>query len=326
MKRSALAATLLVSTLCLAGCSASASDEAAPEVARAPYAAGSASDAGGAHSGAGSGTDGGANGGPADLQSDPEGPQVVTTGWATILVEEPTEAARALAALVEKAGGAVQSRQEFAPVGDRPGSATLTLRVPSARLTATIDSFDELGEVREVSTSDENVRTQVVDLRAREGALQASVDRLVGLLATADTTATLLQVESTLSERQADLESLQAQLRDLEDRVALSTLTVDLIAPADAPADAPSTFLTGLETGWSSFVGFLAGLLVLLGVLLPWLAFVAVVGLVALLVVRARRRRRPAVRQPEGGAPQPERRAAQPEATGESEPTPPAAG
>jgi len=275
MKRTAIAGTLLLAALALGGCSSTTGVEefslpsgGAPARDSADLSAESA------------------DGGQVTDQ------QVITTGWATVTVEEPTEAARTLAATVEKAGGHVQSRQEYAPVNGGAGNATLTLRIPAAALSATLESLSDLGEVREISTTEDDVTTQVVDLQARVTALQASVDRLLSLLATATDTSTLLEIETTLSERQGELESLQSQLRYLDDQVDLSTITVELVSPDDAPVDRPDTFLDGLETGWASFVGFLAGLLVLLGVLLPWIVFLAVIGGAVLLIVRRRIRRR----------------------------------
>ncbi len=276
MKRTAIVGTVLLAALTLGGCSSMTGGEefSLPSDGGAP--ARDAADSSAESAGGGQAAD----------------QQVITTGWATVTVEEPTEAARTLAATVEKAGGHVQSRQEYAPVGGGTGSATLTLRIPATALTATLESLSDLGDVREISTTEDDVTTQVVDLQARITALQASVDRLLTLLATATDTGTLLEIETALSERQGELESLQSQLRYLDDQVDLSTITVELISPDDAPTDRPDTFLDGLETGWASFVGFLAGLLVLLGVLLPWIVFLGVIAGAVLLIVRRRIRRK----------------------------------
>ena len=50
--------------------------------------------------------------------------------------------------------------------------------------------------------------------------------------------------------------------------------------------------LTGLAAGWESLMAVGAGLVVALGVTLPWLVTIAVLGAVALVIVRAVRRRR----------------------------------
>ena len=215
----------------------------------------------------------------------------VTTGTITVTAEEPIDAAAEAIRIVEAAGGRVDSRQEYAPVNGDKGSATLTLRIPATEQTATIAKLRELGEVQNVAISSEDVTTVVQDLDGRITALRASVDRLLALLTTASDTDTLVAIESSLSQRQGELESLLAQQRNLDDQVALSTITLTLQSAADAPVENPDTFLTGLETGWGAFVGFLSGLLVLLGVLLPWLVFLALLLGVAFVIFRARRKK-----------------------------------
>jgi hypothetical protein len=101
----------------------------------------------------------------------------------------------------------------------------------------------------------------------------------------------LITLESAISSRQGELESLEAQQRYLDDQVSMSTISLYLRSDAEAPKSVPGDFWSGLVTGWNAFVGFWAGLLVVLGVLLPWLiTFGAIAALIIWLV---RRRRRP---------------------------------
>lgn len=217
--------------------------------------------------------------------------KVIVTGYLTLTVERPAEAATEVAVIVERAGGRVDARSEQAPDGEDKGRADLTVRIPSEKLTATLESIKELGTVEQVRQEKQNVTAQVQDLDSRITALRASVDRLLTLMAEADTTADLISIESALSERQADLESLESQKRSLDDRVDLSTFSIQLGTEADAPVDEPDTFLSGLASGWDAFVGFFSFLLVAFGVLLPWLALVGIALLVILLVVRRRPKR-----------------------------------
>jgi len=278
MKRTAIVSLILLSALGLGGCSANnsgSSDMSMP----------STIEEGGAVRASEDG---------AMLDSDADTRSYVTTGYITVTAEEPIDAAAEAVRIVEGVGGRVDSRQEYAPVNGDKGSATLTLRIPATAQTATITKLRELGEVEEVSISSDDVTTVVQDLEGRITALRASVDRLLGLLATATDAETLVTIESSLSARQGELESLVAQQRNLDDQVSLSTITLTLQSVADAPAENPDTFLTGLETGWGAFVGFLSGLLVLLGVLLPWLVFLTLLLGIAFVIYRARRKRAPA--------------------------------
>ena len=81
----------------------------------------------------------------------------------------------------------------------------------------------------------------------------------------------------------------EAQKRVLDSQVELATISVDLSSVADAPVETPDTFLSGLAAGWMAFVAFFAGVVVVLGVLVPWIALAAIVSAAAVLVLRKRK-------------------------------------
>lgn len=213
--------------------------------------------------------------------------QVITTGYVTITVTNPMDSAADAIRITEQSGGRIDGRSEYAPKDSTDkGSATLTLRIPSATLTATLDKLRELGTVEEVSLNSQDVTMATQDLDARITALSASVDRLLVLLSSATDTDTLIQLETAISDRQAQLESLESERRYYADQVSLSTVTLNLVAEYNAPVEEPNTFVSGLEAGWNGFVAFFAGLLVVLGVLLPWLIFAGIITVAVIWIVR----------------------------------------
>lgn len=279
MRRILVSTVLLAVAVSLAGCSASQSagdesvpsvrDGSAPSVVEEPGSADSA----------------------ADASLVDQNRSVVTTGAFTVTADKPLDAATEAVRIVEGAGGRVDARTETAPTENNRGSASLSLRIPSSALTATLDKLKKLGTPGNVSLNSVDVTTQVHDLDARISALRASVDRLTALLATATDTKVLIELETAISERQGNLESMEAQQRDLADQVSLSTVQLDLISVTDAPVEQPDTFWSGLVAGWGAFTGFVGFLLVALGVLLPWIGVAAIAAAIALLVVRWRRSR-----------------------------------
>ncbi|MET0161355.1 MAG: DUF4349 domain-containing protein [Microbacteriaceae bacterium] len=220
--------------------------------------------------------------------------EIVTTGSATITAEEPVEAADAIAELAGVEGGHVAERFETTATEYQTASASLTVRIPSARLDAFMAQLDELGRIDDQQYSRQDVTAEGQDLDARITALRTSVDRLLALLERAEGTDDLITIESTLSQRQGELESLEGQRRVLDDQVALSTVQLVVRGEEDAPTVEPESFLTGLSTGWGALIATGAGLLVTLGVLLPWLLLLGVLALVAVPLVRRLRARRAA--------------------------------
>lgn len=231
---------------------------------------------------------------------------IIVTGWATILVDDPEAAADTAVGIVEAAGGRIDSRNVQAPTDYSGGSATLTLRVPADDLDAVLTELQGPGRVQSVSTNASDVTIAVQDLEARIGALRTSIDRLEDLQAQADTVDALIALETAISDRQAQLESLEAEQRYYDDQISMSTMTVDFVsAPVQAEPE-PGSFWDGVLAGWHALGVFFGGVIVALGVILPWLIPVVVIGAIIWIIVagvRRRRRRRDASATPPTAAP-----------------------
>lgn len=286
MRRTLIGSTvLLAAVLALTGCSAAGDGATGYEVPTAP------------DQGVVGGDAGGGDGAVADedgVVSPTEERQVIITGNVTITADDPLKASREAVRIVEAAGGRVDGRTEYAPSEGDKGSATLQLRIPADKLTATLDKLEELGRADEVALSSSDVTVASQDLDARINALRASIERLNALIVQAKDIDDLITLESAISTRQAELESLEAEKRYLDDQVSMSTISLYLRSDAEAPKTVPGDFWSGLATGWNAFVGFWAGLLVVLGVLLPWLITFGAIAVLIIWIVRRRRRPAPA--------------------------------
>jgi hypothetical protein len=217
---------------------------------------------------------------------------IVRTGSLELTAKNPIRTAAAITSIVIGSGGRVDTVAED-PTGD--ASSSLTARIPADVFDATLTRIKREGTVRTVSLRGTDVTSQVTDYAVRIKGLRTSIDRLQDLLAKASTTTDLVQIESTLTTRETDLERLLAQQQALTDQVSYATLSITVHEPSLARNAPPSTFLTGLAAGWEALVAVGASLTVGLGVVLPWLLALAAVGAVVLLVARVVRRvRRPA--------------------------------
>ncbi len=226
--------------------------------------------------------------------TDEEAREVIVTGSMTVTAEDPSDVAREAVKIVEAAGGRVDARSEYAPSGGDLGSASLTLRIPADKLQGVLDDLAALGrdgKADEYSTYTADVTMQVADLESRIATQRGIIDRLNALFASATTIDDLIKLETSIAQHQSELESLEAQQRATDDQVALSTLDLYVRSESSAPVAQPLDFLSGLQTGWTAFVGFFSGLLVALGVLLPWLVTAALITAAVILLVRWRRAR-----------------------------------
>lgn len=216
-------------------------------------------------------------GGSADVSgsSTDQSREVVATGSASVVADDLRAAIDRLTAGAESAGGYVES----VSLGEGAGTAWITVRIPADTLTATIAGLSDLGEVTDTRIDRRDVTTETVDLRARVASLETSIARLQDLLAQSASTSDLIAAESALAERQGELDSLRQQLTWLDGQVQMSSLTVSVSEPAPPEALNPRGFGDGLAAGWNGLVATLGGLVVAVGFLIPWVAVLAVIGL-----------------------------------------------
>ncbi|MCV7382489.1 DUF4349 domain-containing protein [Mycolicibacter longobardus] len=212
---------------------------------------------------------------------------IVTTGSLNIAVADVGVAVDRLVGLTTGFGGRVDDRTERTTSG-HGRTAELTLRIPSPKVDEFLDDAKQLGDVSSIALKHDDVTGQRVDLDARVAALQASVDRLTALMKSASTTADLLQAETELTSRQADLDSLRAQRTQLGDQISYATLTVSLASEFESTSPG---FVASVRHGWHALLSFTQGLIAVAGFLLPWLPVIAVIAGV-FVVLRRRTRRR----------------------------------
>jgi hypothetical protein len=212
--------------------------------------------------------------------------QVITTGTIRATVARPSTTAQQLSTWVESVGGRIDDRSENGSGDD--ASASLTVRVPSNRVTATVDRLKTYGTVDDVSLQNSDVTAQAKDLDARIEALRLSIDRLEAIMSGAGSSKEVIQAEDALTQRQEQLESLEAERKGIADQVSLSTLSIDLSQKATASSVEPGGFTGGLRDGWNGLVSTVNNVVEVAGVLLPWAAVGLVLAFAAWLIRRRR--------------------------------------
>jgi hypothetical protein len=182
-----------------------------------------------------------------------------------------------------------------------PASASLTVRVPAAKLADVQAKVGQLGTLISQSSNESDVTQQHIDMAARLTNLRAEEARLRALLSRAGQVSDLLEVERELSRVRGDIESMQAQLAYLEGQAAMATLNISLDEPG--PVVRPSAggwgIVDAVTTGVQAAATLVRGLitvgiafspLIVLGGLVWWL--------IAWLVRRRRARLAAQPRQP----------------------------
>jgi hypothetical protein len=288
-----------------AGCSGADADDAAAERDGAAEEAEVAEDGGdgGAEPAGGEGGEGGGTISAASI--DPSPRHVIYNIDLVIETDDVARAAARAAALAESSSGFVANEST-----DGTDSATLTLRIPSARHTTAVRDLEELGEVEHRSRTAEDVTAEVVDVEARVASQRRSIARIRELLDQAGDLSDVVRIESELANREANLDSLLSRQEQLSSLTTLATVTVTFYKTDEAPEDGPNAvgFMSGLRGGWDAFVATIRVVGAVAGALLPFAVAAALVGIPGWLVWRRRRQAsaEPPQPPPAGPVPQPE--------------------
>ena len=183
----------------------------------------------------------------------------------------------------------------------KPAYTRMVLRIPADDFPAAMEDLKgvEAAELVSANTSEDDVTTKVIDTQSRLKVQRRSIARISVLFDRAGSIRDIMAIEAQLSQRQAELDSLERQAAYLHGQTSMSTIIVSIDEiPAKKAVVAPpkddSGFVAGLSAGWHALTVFAVGVATVLGALLPWLIVVVIVGPPLLLLVRSIRRRRTA--------------------------------
>jgi len=163
----------------------------------------------------------------------PTTPMLIRTASLRMRVDDVPKAHAQVAAIARAAGGYVANSTLSAEAG--PTSAGITIRVPNEGLDSAVDQIAALGKLLNKQIGAQEVTEEYVDLTSRRRNLQREELRLLDLLQRAGKVRELLEVEQEVGRVRGEIETISGRLRYLENRVALSTIQVQLEGPQPKP-------------------------------------------------------------------------------------------
>lgn len=212
----------------------------------------------------------------------------------TLIVDDPALKMEEAQMLASEFGGWVVSANATRS-GDeaRLSSATITIRVPAARLNEALARLKNgVGRVDAESISGQDVTSQFIDLTSRVNNLRAAEEQLQIIMDEARRVEDVLTVYNELIRVRGEIESIQGQLNYYAEAAAYASISLTLRAtPATPPLE-----ITGwrpLETARNAFqalVDLLQGAAdVMIAVVVFAGPLLVVFGLPAWLILRRRR-------------------------------------
>jgi Domain of unknown function (DUF4349) len=213
------------------------------------------------------------------------GPRVIKTARLSVEVgpDGLPDAVQDVVGIAEGAGGFVLSTELS---GERSGTGTIVLRVPSEEFEAALAAIGDLGDVARRTVSGEDVSEEFVDLEARLRNFEAQEAVLLRLMDRATTIGETIRVQRELTGTQLEIERIRGRLRFLEDRTSLGTITVGM-REAGAVVASRTTLEKAFERAGEAALTVVSMLIVALGFAIPITAL-GLIGIVAFKVLRPR--------------------------------------
>ena len=177
-------------------------------------------------------------------------------------------------------------------------SATLTIRIPADRLDQFVERVSEISNIISNKEQSDDVTLQYTATESRLKVLRAEEERLLAFMAEAKSVSEMLEIEKRLTEVQADLESLTSQLKLYDNLVDYGTihLSVDEVEQYTEVVTEEPTMWEQIATGFTGSVKnvgkILKALLVFAVTAVPYLAPLAVVSGIVLLILKLRNRKK----------------------------------
>ena len=206
---------------------------------------------------------------------------------------ETSEAA--ISNLVRSFGGYFKSRS----LSNRSSGyrySDCTVRVPAESFESFCNQVGEMCHVVYMSSSAENITESYYDTDSRLKTAQIKLERLQNLLANADNMADIITIESAISDTEYEIESLSGTLRHYDALVDYATvsLTLSETYKLDENEGAPLTFGARIARAFTNGLRDTGVFLEDLAIgIANNLVFLAVLAALAVVVVRAVRKKKP---------------------------------
>ena len=213
-----------------------------------------------------------------------ENAKIIYTAYLSIETKDYDWSREKLSETLADVDGYMESSSESTDSTDDTRTLSLTLRIPEGSYSAFLGVAENVvGNVTSKSETADDVTTQYLDLEARLDNLTAQRTRLQELQASADNLSDLLQIESSLSDVQYQIESYQSQMNWYSNQVDYCTVNITLNEVENLTSSNNSfgsKLSNAFRNGWSNFVNGMQAAVVVVAGAWPAILIGAVCGVV----------------------------------------------
>ncbi|WP_193195888.1 DUF4349 domain-containing protein [Nostoc sp. MG11] len=158
-------------------------------------------------------------------------PQLIKKAAMTLIVNSVDKSIDAVSQIINKQQGDLIGLKEQQPTKESTRhTALIQIRIPQNFLEPTLDELTKLGTLKNRNITAEDVGDRLVDLQARLTNLQKTEANLQKIMDRSGSVRDVLSVAQELSNVRQSIEQINAQLKNLQNQVTYSTITLNLEA------------------------------------------------------------------------------------------------
>ena len=207
---------------------------------------------------------------------------VVRNGSIDLRVDDVSESAAKVEAMVREGGGYIESSNSSG-FGTSDPVVNMTVRIPENGFSSALGEIRNMGTVLHETTDAEDVTMQMIDLDARIKTMSAKEETLRSMLTAARNVNDIISIQDQLTNVRTEIEIMSARREKTLRLAKLSTLSITLSKNAviqAAPSD-PNWFNQSLGAATTKFMSITRG--AVSGIL--WIAIFAPLWLIPVGVV-----------------------------------------
>ena len=161
-----------------------------------------------------------------------EGRKLIQTVNLEVETKEFEQMMSSLETQVQEMGGYIESMETYngSSYSGYANSryANLTIRIPAGKLNSFLQTVSDISNVVRRRDNVEDVTLSYVDMESRRNTLRTEQERLLEFLEQAETVEEIIALEQRLSEVRYQLESMESQLRTMDNLIDYSTVELNV--------------------------------------------------------------------------------------------------
>ncbi|MDD2481439.1 MAG: DUF4349 domain-containing protein [Lutispora sp.] len=225
--------------------------------------------------------------------------KIITNGSVSLEVTDFDDKMERISELAEKNGGYVENSNVENNVyyraegkSDKLKTGSITLRIPAAKFSSTVEEVKALGEVINHNSNSVDITDQYYDTTVRVDNLKVQETRLRELVAMAKNVEEILKIENELNRVRSDIELMSTDIKRWDKQVDLSSLYVNMREVKEGKLETVNvpTIWTKAHKGFikavNSIIRGMEALFVFVVTSLPYIVILAIVLVIVYFVVR----------------------------------------